>query len=252
MLLAVSNLGIAFVTGGAAVLGSLVGGLVSGGVTFKTQKAQLEYETEEGERERLTRGRVAARLVYEELISIVVTLEVAVGRLRANGVVEEDALPTDQWKAHRATLADLVEHRGWADLMNGYAQVKIQQDLINSLKGGVLTEAAVEAAGRASDEATDRADAMREMEDTAPRESEQEATGGGEARTESTETATPSEVERIAKLFDRCLANVRIAQEVLFPYNLIGLERFGPPAVLAQMSEAKSPPSAGGQGGESA
>jgi hypothetical protein len=125
MLLAVSD---AVVTGGAALLGAIAGGAVTGYVTLRAEekrqgfarKVEKRKAAAEAERERRAE-QAAARLVLRELWTCNSALSAAVKGTRAGRVPDPRLwLPTEAWASEGKHLAGALPSDTWAAVAHAH------------------------------------------------------------------------------------------------------------------------------------
>lgn len=115
-----------YIAAGAAVLGSLVGGAVTGFVTLRAEskrqahalRLEADRRREKSAAERRA-GLVAARVIVAELMAIS-------ARLDTDGPVPVMGdLPSAAWNAHREQLAYVTPTIAWLNVATAYSEVEV-------------------------------------------------------------------------------------------------------------------------------
>lgn len=128
--LAVSDLALALITAGAAILGAIAGGAVTGFVSLRAEDKrqafarQMEDRRAAQERDRQYRAEQASgRLILEELVRCSGALSASVGK--TGGLPDAElVLPMDAWEAESKALAGTAPFElWWEHLMAAYNEV---------------------------------------------------------------------------------------------------------------------------------
>lgn len=203
-LAAISSEGVAIISASAAVLGALVGGLVTGGTTLVAEGKRRGHADALATRERYARARVAARLVFGEMLDHITSIQVERERKPAE-IYRAWPFRTAEWDAHRTVLFDIVEHSGWVDLTYAYIAVGL-------------------------------------CEDELARAEEQDAAVGPEAPDEDDDDAerTMSPDARLQEMLATTEEALARAHQILLPITRIGLPNGPSPQALLELSAAAS------------
>jgi hypothetical protein len=138
-ILAISDLALALLVGGATALGAGVGGVISAMIALAVEKRRQRFHGELESEERRKAARVAARLISEELFEAKAVFFQALN----HGEWGLIRMSTEQWTQHRTALAAVLTDDDWTKLMDAVSTIQLFADEMRpeSLTGQPLVEA---------------------------------------------------------------------------------------------------------------
>jgi hypothetical protein len=123
------------------LLGVIVGGLITGAVTYFVEEQRANRDETKERQKRLTDLKRAARLIHEDFIWALISINLAIDTKHWTGP-EHDPIRLQTWKDYRSVLAAETNLADWIALQRA---VRAMERYQGSMTGAIRRDEAIDA-----------------------------------------------------------------------------------------------------------